>query len=169
MALPRKHVEAITVDIMFTVWGAHATRWLGLALPGYSWDFRNARSLSLFKGFYRCVRYIIRCWLWASCQLPPIQTPSAPQHPSANSQSWCWPEQSVPWPFSHIFIRAEITQSVQICRPLAAIRQFNRDSSCTCWIVLLLQGFCSLAGGTAVSTQKPPDSGTVLSHRSWDC
>lgn len=64
------------------------------------------------------VRYIIHRWLWASCRLPPIKTPRAPQHRSANSQPD--PDQNradrtPSTPFSHIFIRAEIAR-LQLCR-----------------------------------------------------
>ena len=82
-ALLGLHVEAITLDNIHS-----ATRWLSLAsVLGDPRGFQNARCMSLFKSFHRCARYIIRCWLWASCHLPPIKTPGAPRHRSASSQT----------------------------------------------------------------------------------
>lgn len=69
----------------------HVTaRWLALAcVSGNSWDYENTCSVSPSKSFSTCVRYIICCWLWASCHLPPIKTPLCNSAPfSQRTRSW---------------------------------------------------------------------------------
>lgn len=70
--------------------GHITARWLALAcVSGNSWDSENTCSVSPSKSFSTCVRYIICCWLWASCHLPPIKTPLCNSAPfSQRTRSW---------------------------------------------------------------------------------
>lgn len=70
--------------------GARRSSMVALAgVSGNSGDYENTCCMSPSKSFCTCERYIICCWLWASCHLAPIKTPLCNSAPfSQRTRSW---------------------------------------------------------------------------------